>query len=140
MIEGIDAIVYSTDGTAKNWDDTRRFFADWGLQPVTDNASTQVWETLNGAQVIVKLPTDASLPQAIEAGPTLREVVWGVKSSSDLICISKVNYFQRNTPLICYIKDNKNSVNLINSVSYYDPHGLLNTFRLSQKPPSGSGR
>ena len=133
MIEGIDAIVYSTDGTAKNWDDTRRFFADWGLQPVTDNASTQVWETLNGAQVIVKLPTDPSLPQAIEAGPTLHEVVWGVKSSSDLIYISKVKYYQLNSASICYIKDIKNGVSLINSVSYCDPHGILNTFRLSQK-------
>ena len=53
-IEGIDAITYSTDGTQKNWDDTRRFFADWGLKPLADDAEKQVWETLNGAQVVVR--------------------------------------------------------------------------------------
>ena len=47
-IEGIDAITYSTDGTQKNWDNTRRFFADWGLKPLADDAEKQVWETLNG--------------------------------------------------------------------------------------------
>ena len=35
-IEGIDAIAYSADGTQKNWDDTRRFFSDWGLKPLAE--------------------------------------------------------------------------------------------------------
>ena len=133
MIEGIDAIVYSTDGTAQNWDDSRRFFADWGLKLLVDTPDTQVWETQNGAQVIVKPPGDANLPPAMEPGPTLREVVWGVKSTFLEILKKIGGDFQQNTSVICYINnsniDNKN----IQIYSILDPHGLKNSFRVSQK-------
>ena len=76
-IEGIDGITYSTD----RWDDARRFFGDWGLKAVSEDASCQVWETLNGAQVQVRRPDDASLPPPMEAGPTMRAVVWGFRSA-----------------------------------------------------------
>jgi catechol 2,3-dioxygenase-like lactoylglutathione lyase family enzyme len=106
-IEGIDSITYSTDGTQKNWDDTRRFFADWGLKPLVDDAEKQVWETLNGAQVVVRKPDDATLPPPMEPGPTLREVVWGVKDAN----------FQR--------------------VEMIDPHGLRIVFQQSTKRETG---
>ena len=38
-IEGIASITYSSDGTQKNWDDMRRFFADWGLKAPTRPAA-----------------------------------------------------------------------------------------------------
>lgn len=78
-IEGIDAIIYCSDGTQANWDTARRFFNDWGLKELAFSAAEQRFETLNGAQVIVRLPDDPSLSPAIESGATLREVVWGVK-------------------------------------------------------------
>jgi catechol 2,3-dioxygenase-like lactoylglutathione lyase family enzyme len=106
-IEGIDSITYSTDGTLKNWDDTRRFFADWGLKPLADDTEKQVWETLNGAQVIVRKPDDATLPPPMEPGPTLREVVWGVKDA------------------------NQQRVEMI------DPHGLRIVFQPSAKRETG---
>ena len=79
-IAGIDAIIYSTE----RWDDARRFFSDWGLTPLRDAADAQDWETLTGAQVRVRRPDDAALAPPIEAGPTLREVTWGVESDADL--------------------------------------------------------
>ena len=79
-IEGIDGITYSTD----RWDDARRFFADWGLAAVSDDPACQVWETLNGARVRVCRPDDAALPPPMEAGPTMREVVWGVADAAAL--------------------------------------------------------
>jgi catechol-2,3-dioxygenase len=39
---------------------------------------------LNGCRVIVADPAQRSLPPAIEEGPTLREVVWGVASAEEL--------------------------------------------------------
>ena len=69
-IEGIDGITYSTE----RWDDARRFFADWGLKAVCEDSACQVWETLNGSQVQVRRPDDASLPPPMEAGPTMRAV------------------------------------------------------------------
>ena len=55
----------------------------------------QVWETLNGAQVIVRKPDDATLPPPMEAGPTLREVVWGVKDAEALEKLVKLACSQR---------------------------------------------
>jgi 4-hydroxyphenylpyruvate dioxygenase-like putative hemolysin len=84
-IEGIDAITYSTD----RWDDARRFLGDWGLKSVSDDASCQVWETLNGAQVQVRRPDDAGLPPPMEAGPTMRAVTWGVTDAQALEPIAR---------------------------------------------------
>ena len=79
-IAGIDAITYSTERR----DDARRFFSDRGLTPLSDAADAQDRETLTGAQVRVRRPDDAALAPPIEAGPTLREVTWGVESDADL--------------------------------------------------------
>jgi catechol 2,3-dioxygenase-like lactoylglutathione lyase family enzyme len=110
-IEGIDAITYSGDGTPQNWDDTRRFFADWGLKSIEDTPERQVWETLNGAQVIVSPPNDLSLAPAMEPGPTLREVVWGVNDDAALERIGKE----------------------LRGFSTIDPHGLRIVFQKSAK-------
>jgi catechol 2,3-dioxygenase-like lactoylglutathione lyase family enzyme len=80
-IEGIDAIIYSSDGTPSNWETARRFFKDWGLRELSYSDHVQCFETLNGAQVILRLPDDPSLAPAMERGATLREVVWGVRGA-----------------------------------------------------------
>jgi catechol 2,3-dioxygenase-like lactoylglutathione lyase family enzyme len=110
-IEGIDAITYSTDGTSQNWEDTRRFFSDWGLKSLEDTPNKQVWETLNGAQVVVRLPGDQALAPAIEPGPTLREVIWGVADDATLQRIGRV----------------------LGGFSAIDPHGLRIVFQKSAK-------
>jgi catechol 2,3-dioxygenase-like lactoylglutathione lyase family enzyme len=110
-IEGIDAITYSTDGTSQNWEDTRRFFSDWGLKSLEDTPNKQVWETLNGAQVVVRLPGDQALAPAIEPGPTLREVIWGVADDATLERIGRV----------------------LGGFSAIDPHGLRIVFQKSAK-------
>lgn len=77
---GIDQITYGTDDLALS----RRFFADWGLALVQDGADELVFECLNGCRVVVAAMDKAGLPPAIEEGPTLREVVWGVQHADDL--------------------------------------------------------
>jgi catechol 2,3-dioxygenase-like lactoylglutathione lyase family enzyme len=129
-VEGIDAITYSTDGTQKNWDDTRRFFADWGLKPLADEAEKQIWETLNGAQVIVRKPDDPSLPPPMESGPTLREVVWGVTDDSALKKLAKLLSSPRGTSADSYVN---NSILTDGRISLIDPHGLRIVFQKSAK-------
>ena len=133
-IEGIDSITYSTDGTSKNWDDTRRFFADWGLKNRVDDAEKQVWETLNGAQVIVRQPDDPRLPPAMESGPTLREVVWGVQDDATLAWLSKklVKLASKSigTSVDSYENNSKSDPE---SISTIDPHGLRTVFQKSAK-------
>ncbi|HEY1147289.1 MAG TPA: VOC family protein, partial [Pseudoduganella sp.] len=74
---GIDEITYGADDLAA----CRKFFGDWGLQLKDESEAALVYETLNGCRVIVRRSDDPALPPAIEAGPTLREVVWGVSSA-----------------------------------------------------------
>lgn len=77
---GIDEITYGADDLAQ----CKRFFADWGLQLTEEGEGLLVYETLNGCRVLVRRSGDPALPAAIEAGPTLREVVWGVASDEVL--------------------------------------------------------
>jgi catechol 2,3-dioxygenase-like lactoylglutathione lyase family enzyme len=119
-IEGIDALTFSTE----LWDESRRFYADWGLTLRTDNATEQVWETLNGAQVIVRRPDDASLPAPIESGPTLREVTWGVIGAQRLEEIAQA---LKDAP---GFQDLRSSTGQIKAL---DPHGLGLVFQPSCK-------
>ena len=77
---GIDEITYGADDLAAS----RKFFTDWGLCLVDESAKRLVFETLNGCRVVVASADHPSLPPAMEPGPTLREVVWGVESEADL--------------------------------------------------------
>ncbi|WP_295545649.1 VOC family protein [uncultured Pseudacidovorax sp.] len=77
---GIDQITYGTDDLATS----RRFFLDWGLNLAYEGADELVFESLNGCRIVVASMDKAGLPPAIEEGPTLREVVWGVESAADL--------------------------------------------------------
>ncbi len=120
MIEGIDGITYSTD----RWNDARRFFADWGLKLAAETPARLDFVTLNGCGVSVVRPNDASFPPAIEAGPTLREVVWGVTEAADLdVLASKL-------ALAPGYLDGRTSNGTVRAL---DPHGMPNVFRLTQK-------
>lgn len=119
-IEGIDAVTYSTD----RWDEAHRFLGDWGLKLIAADSTQQVWETLNGAQVIVRRPDDASLPKAIEAGPTMREVTWGVLSAKRLDELADI------LKESCGFQDLRNSSG---QIKVLDPHGLGLVFQISVK-------
>jgi catechol 2,3-dioxygenase-like lactoylglutathione lyase family enzyme len=79
-ILGIDRISYGVEDLAR----CRRFFLDWGLKLARESAEALDFETLNGCEVHVRAAEDPTLPPAIEDGPTLREVVWGVEARADI--------------------------------------------------------
>ena len=62
----------------------RKFFLDWGLRLAREKNRDLDFETLNGCEVLVRPADDPNLPPGIEAGPTLRQVVWGVEHGKDL--------------------------------------------------------
>ena len=123
-ITGIDAITYSTE----RWDDARKFFADWGLACVSDSTSQQVWQTLTGAQVIVRPPDAPELAPAIEAGPTLREIIWGV---ADAAALTRLAALLHDAP---HFADQRS---IDGTLRARDPHGLGLVFRLTQKRDPG---
>ncbi|MEJ8857917.1 VOC family protein [Variovorax robiniae] len=77
---GIDQITYVSDDLPT----CRTFFADWGLTLKSEAADVLNFECLNGCRVVVASLDKPGLPPAMEGGPTLREVVWGVESNEDL--------------------------------------------------------
>jgi catechol 2,3-dioxygenase-like lactoylglutathione lyase family enzyme len=125
-IEGIAAITYATD----RWDEARRFLADWGLTPLADTPEQQLWETQNGAQVLVRRIDDPSLPPPMEPGPTLREVVWGVHDDATLNLLAKTLSSQRGYWVESY---ENNSIGANTRISALDPQGLRVVFRQSTK-------
>jgi len=77
---GIDEVTYGVEDLAT----CARFFSDWGLSKVSEQADEVVFETLNGCRVVLADLNKPGLPPAIEAGSTVREVVWGVADAADL--------------------------------------------------------
>ncbi len=141
MITGIDAITYSTD----KWDEARQFLKDWGLQELAFSSTEQCFETLSGAQVNVRRPGDAALAPAMEAGPTLREVVWGVDSDATLDLLAKSlpspieycgsssdNNSARSSPQSASSPLNTDS-KAQRRVTAIDPHGLRIVFQRSRQ-------
>lgn len=114
---GIDEITYGADDLPK----CKQFFLDWGLSLAEESADALVFESLNGCRVIVKKSDDPSLPPAIEEGPTLREVVWGVSSPDVLTKFAK------------RIEGQPGYVNSGERLGCTDPNGLAVRFQVTKK-------
>ncbi|PAX16649.1 glyoxalase [Vandammella animalimorsus] len=82
---GIDQITYGVEDIAT----CERFMSDWGLTLVDSHPDERVFECLNGCRVVLADANRSDLPPAIEDGATLREVIWGVESASDLDAIAE---------------------------------------------------
>ena len=79
-ISRIESLVYGIE----DMDAGIRYFEDWGLECLERGADGAHFATPAGQSVVLKMATDASLPDAIERGSTLREVIWGVDDAADL--------------------------------------------------------
>ncbi len=116
-ILGIDQITYGVEDPAA----CRQFFLDWGLKLLREDADRLEFECLNGCGVIVARSDDASLPPAMESGPTVREVVWGVDNAADLKAFARTlagapGFFERG-----------------GETGAIDPNGLALRLRVTQK-------
>jgi catechol-2,3-dioxygenase len=114
---GIDEITYGADDLAA----CKTFFADWGLRLEQEADDRLMFETLNGCRVIVRRADDPALPPAIESGPTLREVVWGVSSAAVM-----ERFAARLRALPGF-------VNADGRLGCTDPNGLAVRFQVSHK-------
>jgi catechol 2,3-dioxygenase-like lactoylglutathione lyase family enzyme len=124
MILGIDHIIYATD----RMEESRRFFSDWGLAALPDEFGAAQFETLSGGRVSVKSLAEAGTEGQMETGPSLREVIWGVASQEHLDLLHKST---ASLYVICAISCKNNSA--LKEFSLLDPHGLKQTFRVSQQ-------
>jgi catechol 2,3-dioxygenase-like lactoylglutathione lyase family enzyme len=82
---GIDAVVYGVTDIRKGL----AAFQDFGLKKIKGGAKEGILETQDGSRVILRPRGDKSLPKAIQPGPTVREIVWGVEKATDLARIRR---------------------------------------------------
>ncbi|MFJ8504173.1 VOC family protein [Streptomyces avermitilis] len=79
-IQRIESVTYGVD----DLDQCVRFFADFGLELVERDRVRATFETLVGQTLHLHTVPDRFLPEPVEPSPTLREVVWGVDTPSEL--------------------------------------------------------
>ena len=123
-IEGIDAITFSASQDQEAWARVSAFFKDFGLKELSNTADHQLFETLNGSLVKVVLPADSAYPVAIEEGPTIREVIWGVRDQGSLDRLAQTLKAHDG------FEDLRSS---LGKLKVLDPHGLVLVFQMSTK-------
>ncbi|MER7687005.1 VOC family protein [Streptomyces sp. NPDC097610] len=79
-IQRIESVTYGID----DLDECACFFGDFGLFLVERTDEYAVFETLTGQTLHLDTDPGPMLPPPVEAGPTLREVVWGVDTAKEL--------------------------------------------------------
>ncbi|MBV8667092.1 MAG: VOC family protein [Burkholderiaceae bacterium] len=114
---GIDEITYGAEDLAA----CRAFFSDWGLQLIAEAKDALTFESLNGCRIVVRRADDPTLPAAIESGPTLREVVWGVDTAPAL------------QELSARLSGLPGFVNHGERVGCTDPNGMAVRFQVTKK-------
>ncbi len=101
-----------------------RFLDDWGVSREQADADKLVYRTRDGAEVIVR-PHDApDLPSPIEAGNTVREVIWGAADAEEL---EKTLDALRGLPGFHVRADGLPRVT--------DPNGMSLAFRVTRRKP-----
>lgn len=116
-IEGIDRLVFGVTDMAA----CARFFEDWGLLETSASPDARSFATLNGCEIVLRHASDPDLPPAIEEGPCVREVTWGVESGEDLPCLRAI------------LQGREGFFDEPGSLGARDPNGLQIRFRVSTK-------
>jgi len=117
-IHGIESGLYGVEDLAAGI----RFFEDCGLNCAERGTKGADFILPTGQAIRLRLAVDPSLPPAIEPGPTVREVVWGVDSDHALDEIG--------TELARDRKVRRDSAGVLHTL---DPSGIPVGFRVS--PP-----
>ena len=76
----VERVVYGVP----NLDECVRFFTDFGLDPLDGGGTGARFATQTGQVVELRDAGDSSLPPAVQDGPSLREIVWGVDTQESL--------------------------------------------------------
>ena len=119
-LKGIDAVVFGVADMAE----AKRFLDDWGVTQVSATADRLVYRTRDNCEVIVR-PKDAQdLPPPIEAGNTVREVIWGAANEQEL---------EKTLSVVRGISNFHTGADGLPRVA--DPNGLSIAFRVSKRTP-----
>lgn len=114
-LTGIDAALFGVEDMAA----ARAFLDDWGVADRGSTEETLCYATRDGCEVMVRPMDDPALPPAMQAGPTLRQVIWGVRDAASL------------DALAARLEGKASDHDGLLSIA--DPNGLLHSFRVRQR-------
>jgi catechol 2,3-dioxygenase-like lactoylglutathione lyase family enzyme len=83
-ITTVDSVTYGVPDFAE----AKRFWTDFGLSLIEEDAERILFNAVDLSTVEVKLASDPSLPPPIEVGPGVRETTFGVHAQEDLDAIA----------------------------------------------------
>jgi catechol 2,3-dioxygenase-like lactoylglutathione lyase family enzyme len=118
-ITNVEQLTYGVEDV----EESRRFWLDFGL--VEDTERPYEFTAQNGSAVVIRHKDDKSLPNATEPGSTLRHVIYGVESATDLESLESALNGGPNGQI--------DSHGLLHTV---DPLGNTITFRVSERKPT----
>ena len=84
-INGIDAVTFGVTSQTK----AAKFLDHWGLKKVRSGKYGADYICVDGTEVKFRDHKSKSLPKAIQAGSTVREVIWGVEKKAELKSIAE---------------------------------------------------
>ncbi|WP_322013663.1 VOC family protein [Paraburkholderia sp. J12] len=119
-IKGLDLVTFGVD----DLDAAERFLSQWGLQKAVAGSAAGHYVCADGSGVRFAPSDEPWLPPAAQAGPTVREIMWGVESVADLDRL--------NDELS---KDRAVAVDKEGVLRTIDPSGFALAFRVSVKVP-----
>lgn len=79
-ILGVESAIFGVD----DFDKCCRFWADFGLSPVSRTKDEAVFEVATGSKIVVRHRTDKRLPPAYADRPGVCETIWGVDTQEAL--------------------------------------------------------
>ena len=117
---GLDSVIYGVDDLST----ALTYYQDFGLEVLERGETGATLATQEGSTVILRDQHDASLPEAREDRPTVREMIWGLETQDDLDAL--VADLSRDLPIT---RDAGGTVHTV------DPAGYGLGFRVSRTTP-----
>lgn len=114
-LTGIDAVAFGVEDLAS----AAQFLTDWGLEPGKGDEGALLYTTRDGCQVVARVIDDPALPAPMQAGPTLRQVIWGVSDVEALDALRD------------RLGDRAAEHGGLPGIA--DPNGLMHSFRVRQR-------
>jgi catechol 2,3-dioxygenase-like lactoylglutathione lyase family enzyme len=117
----VESLVYGVEDVETG----RRYYDDWGLASVDHGRHGADYHLPSGQTIKLRSASDASLPAPVEAGSTVREIVWGVDTASALDALGAT-----------LSRDQKIERDTEGGLHARDPWGMPLTFRVAKPVPT----
>jgi catechol 2,3-dioxygenase-like lactoylglutathione lyase family enzyme len=117
----VESLVYGVEDVETGM----RYYDDWGLPRVDHGRHGADYHLPSGQTIKLRSAADASLPAPVEAGSTVREIVWGVDTASSLDALGAT-----------LSRDQKIERDAEGGLHARDPWGMPLTFRVTKPLPT----